>query len=179
MTGRTFLRIVSAVLISVGVLATGVYFVNPLRTESYDPRLRVLGFTLYRMPSTGMEPTVRLGEILMVSAWPYRHLAPSAGDVVVFRWPVDPSVFFLKRVIATGGSTVEIADGVTIVDGRPLREPYVEESARRNDYSRKMPALQVPADSYFVMGDNRDKSDDSRNWGFVPRSRILGKVEVE
>lgn len=177
MRESTIVRIVSAVLISVAVLATGMYLVNPLRIESYDPRLRVLGFTLYRMPSSGMEPTVRRGEIFVVSAWPYRHLAPSAGDVVVFKWPVDPSVFFLKRIIATGGSTVEIADGVTIVDGRPLREPYVEKSASRNDYSRKMPAIQVPPGTYFVMGDNRDNSDDSRRWGFVPRSRILGKVE--
>lgn len=154
-----------------------MYLVNPLRIVSHDPILRVYGFKPFRMPSASMEPTIRRNAFFMASAWPYWHEDPSPGDVVVFRYPLDPSVFFAKRIIAAGGSTVEIVDGVTVVDGHPVREPYVDGSNRQTPASLRMPPVKVPANSYFVMGDNRDHSDDSRWWGFVPRSGILGRVQ--
>jgi signal peptidase I len=80
-------------------------------------------------------------------------------------------------VIAGGGSTVEIVNGVTIVDGKPLEEAYVDPRNNIREYSRSMPRVRVPANAFFVMGDNRDDSDDSRSWGFVPRSHIVGKVD--
>ncbi|TLZ01645.1 MAG: signal peptidase I, partial [Gammaproteobacteria bacterium] len=91
--------------------------------------------------------------------------------------PVDPSVVFAKRVIADGDSTVEIVNGVTVVNGKPLEEPYVDPRNNVREYSRSMSRVRVPANAFFVMGDNRDDSDDSRFWGFVPRSHILGKVD--
>jgi signal peptidase I len=157
-------------------LALALYGLNPLRVPSSDPRLRLFGCTLFRMPSTSMEPTLARGDIFLVSAWPYWHADPRPGDVVVFRWPKDPSVYFIKRIIAAGGSTIEIADGVVMVDGRPIAEPYLKPGAQQSPYSRILGLSHVPAGQYFVMGDNRDNSDDSRSWGFVPRAAILARA---
>ena len=159
-------------------LALGLlYLVNPLHVPATDLRLRLFGFATYRQPTVGMEPTIRYQEVFTASAWPYRGADPRPGDIVVFEWPKDPSVRFVKRVIATGGSTVEIVDGVTRVDGRALGEPYLHGHTGQRASSRNMAAVQVPAGSYFLMGDNRDQSDDSRDWGAVARARILAKVE--
>jgi signal peptidase I len=178
MTPRISMRLTITVLGIMWLFAAVLYFVNPLGTPSYDPRLRLLGFTLFRMPSTSMEPTIHLNTVFFVSAWEYRDADPAPGDVVVFQWPRDTSVFFAKRVIATGGSTVAIVEGVTIVDGRPIREPYLDRTTPRNPLSLQMQPVHIPANNFFVMGDNRDNSDDSRSWGFVPRNRIVGKVQL-
>jgi signal peptidase I len=123
-----------------------------------------------------MEPTIHLNHTFVVSAWPYRNADPAPGDLVVFQFPHDRSVVFVKRVIATGGSTVEIRDGVTFVDGKRVDEPYVDPHNNMKDISRRTYSARVPANAFFVMGDNRDDSDDSRFWGFLPRSHIIGKV---
>jgi signal peptidase I len=90
---------------------------------------------------------------------------------------LDQSLVFAKRVIASGGSTIEIVDGVTFVNGTPLDEPYVDPRNSSMDYSRHMSLTRVPAGAFFVLGDNRDNSDDSRTWGFVARGQILGRVD--
>jgi Signal peptidase, peptidase S26 len=110
-----------------------VYTLDPLRTPSHDPRLRVLGFKLYRVPTHGMEPKLE------------------------------------------GGSTIEIVDGVTSVDGRPLREPCLGGVVAHRDFSRTMSRVRLPPQSFFVMGDNRDDSYDSRMFGAVSRSEIIAK----
>jgi signal peptidase I len=174
---RTVVRVFATVVLTALAVVVVVYFLNPLRTASSDPRLRVAGFTLFRTPSRSMQPTIRQNDTLLVSAWPYRKANPQPGDIVVFQYPLDPSVVFVKRVMAAGGSTVQIVDGVTIVNGKPLNEPYVDTRNNSKEYSRYMSLVQVPANAFFVMGDNRDDSDDSRAWGFVPRSHIVGKVD--
>ena len=98
---------------------------------------------------------------------------PRRGDVIVFRFPQDPSRDFVKRVIALPGETIAMDRGRVIIDGEPLDEPYLEE----RDLSSLPPTL-VPPRSYFVMGDNRDGSSDSRHWGMVPLENIVGKVLV-
>jgi len=162
-----------ALLISAEVAA---YFINPLHTASYDPRLRLMGLTFFRSPSRAMEPTIRENETFIVSVWPYRNADPRVGDVVVFHYPLDRSVLYVKRVVATGGSTVEIQDGAVVVDGRAIAEPYLSGVPLVSQYARAMPAVRVPANSYFVLGDNRDNSADSRTRGFVARSDIVGRV---
>ena len=175
--GRRAFRGLGLIALTVAVAIALMYVLNPLHVPSKDLRLRLFGWATYRQPTVGMEPTIRYQEVFTASAWPYRGADPRAGDIVVFEWPKDPSVRFVKRVIATGGSTVEIVDGVTRVDGRALEEPYLHGHSGQRASSRTMAAVQVPAGSYFLMGDNRDQSDDSRDWGTVPRERILARVE--
>lgn len=158
-------------------LALGMYALNPLKVPSQDPRLRVLGLNLYRIPTHGMEPTIRYGKVVLASAWPYFSGDPKPGDIIMFRDPLDAALLYAKRVIAAGGSTIEIANGVTLVDGRPLAEPYLGGVAGHHDLSRTMAKVQVPAGSYFVMGDNRDDSYDSRMFGFIARTAVVARVE--
>ena len=98
---------------------------------------------------------------------------PTYGDVIVFRWPRDPSQNFVKRIIALPGDRIRIQRGTVFVNGVPLEDAYVE-----NPSDETLDELTVPADSYFVLGDNRAESDDSRHWGAVPRDHVIGKVWV-
>jgi signal peptidase I len=177
MTARTRVRVLRVLVTVLVALAIAMYTLNPLKVPSRDPRLRILGINLYRIPTHGMEPTISYGKIVLASAWPYCHADPKPGDIIMFRDPLDAALLYAKRVIASGGSTVEIANGVTVVDGHPLAEPYLGGVAGRHELSRSMPKLQVPAGSYFVMGDNRDDSYDSRMFGFIARSAVVARVE--
>ena len=98
---------------------------------------------------------------------------PTYGDVIVFRWPRDPSQNFVKRIVGLPGDRLWLQDGTVFVNGVPLDEPYVEHRS-----SESLRRLTVPEDSYFVLGDNRAQSDDSRHWGPVPRDHVIGKVWV-
>jgi signal peptidase I len=111
------------------------------------------------------------------------------GDVIVFDYPLKPGVIFAKRVVAVGGDTVEIRSKRLFVNGREVAEPYVvhldptiypatpvlPEPYRSRDH---FGPLQVPAGTYFVLGDNRDRSSDSRYWGVVPRELVRGQVKI-
>jgi signal peptidase I len=173
--GRAF-RGLGLVLLLLAVALALVYLVNPLHVASHDLRLRLFGLAVYRSPSVGMEPTIRYQETFTASAWPYRSADPRPGDVVVLASPRDAALLIVKRVIAAGGSTVEIQDGVTRVDGRELAQPYLAGVVGHERVPDLKP-VRVPAGSYFVMGDNRAQSDDSRDFGPVPRALILAKVE--
>ena len=96
---------------------------------------------------------------------------PERGDVIVFRYPRDPSRDFIKRVIAVPGDTVSIQGGQVTVNGTLLEEEYLDETTR-GDLDNTV----VPDGSYFVLGDNRSNSSDSRSWGFVPEENIIGKA---
>jgi len=164
----------------------------------------------FQIPSESMENTLLIGDYLLVDKLRYGggglwdHLLPYRpvrhGDVIVFRYPVNPTQHFVKRVIASPGDRVRLVNRRVYVNGIPLQEPYVRYSGRVRDLFRddfpqlKMPVPEVEADwsqemeklvedgqlivpggSYFVMGDNRDDSRDSRYWGFVPRENIVGR----
>jgi signal peptidase I len=165
-------------LATIGLVLIAYYLANPLGTDSWDPRIRIVGYTLFRQPSESMNPTLQAGEIFLVSAWAYAGNDPKPGDIAVFKYPRNRSTHYVKRVIAGGGSTVEIVDGVTLVDGQVLAEPWKGDQVYVADYSLTMAPIAVPKDQYFVMGDNRDHSEDSRFWGFVPRDHFVGRVEL-
>lgn len=126
-----------------------------------------------------MEPTFETGEYLIVDQVTYRFEEPARGDIIIFRYPKDPSKFFIKRVIGLPGDTVTInRDVVTIKnsehpDGFVLDEPYTHEERPTTVLSETLGEHE-----FFVMGDNRDMSSDSRVWGVLPEENIVGRAIV-
>ena len=116
-----------------------------------------------------MEPRIGAGEFVLIDTLAYRLGPVRRGDVLAFRHAGSEA--YLKRIIGLPGERVAVNHGIVLIDGRPLTEPYVR---YRDD--RSAPAVVVPPGSYFVLGDNRSNSDDSRDWGFVPASAIIGKA---
>lgn len=134
----------------------------------------------YKIPAGSMVPTFLIGDHILVDRRPSAH-NPERGALIIFEYPVDPEKDFIKRVVAVGGDIVEIRDKELWVNNKPVHEVYVihkdtktlsASTAKRDNYG----PVTVPPDSYFVMGDNRDESYDSRYWGFVEKTKIKGTV---
>ena len=152
----------------------------------------------FKVEGSSMDPTLEDGEYLLVNKLEYLRVdtervsrlvpfwsakeektlflfhPPRCGDVVVFRYPLDPGRDFVKRIVAIPGQTVEIRHGIVYVDGVPLEEPQRTQGSR-DEY---MAPQRMGSDEYFVIGDNRPYSSDSRDWGPVPLENIVGKVWV-
>ena len=128
---------------------------------------------LYMVEGPSMRPTLVNGERLVVNKFVYRFKEPEKGEVLIFKYPKDPSRDFIKRVIAVAGDTIEIKDSRVFVNGQLLTEPYILERTRSS-----YPLSTVPHGTIFVMGDNRNNSEDSRfpDVGFVPLNMIKGKA---
>lgn len=128
-----------------------------------------------KVEGTSMMPGLTDQERIFVNKYEYK-LGPNnihRGDLVVFHYPKDPRESYIKRVVGLPGDTVQILDGDVYVNERKLDEPYVLTEYRDHD---SMPLLKVPPDDYFVLGDHRNSSSDSRSWGFVDRPKIYGKA---
>jgi len=167
----------------------------------------------FRIPSESMDPTLRVGDFLLMNKQAYAPRGPldavlpptpvRRGDVAVFHYPLDPAVDFVKRVVGLPGDRLRLRDGHVYINGRPVDEPYAFYGAAFPDSFRdNFPTLHsmdgnvdpgwwitmrrnvrdgelyIPADRYFVMGDNRNDSEDSRYWGFVPRAALVGRPMV-
>lgn len=132
----------------------------------------IVNFTTGRFKVRGysMEPTLYDGQYLIVSKVIYRIHPPERGDIIVFHPPNGDSDDYIKRVVGLPGETVEVRDGVAWIDGVPLEEPYIA-SAAGNSGPRTLGEGQ-----YFVLGDNRANSSDSRTWGVLPQEDIIGKA---
>ena len=175
--------------------------------------LFIITFTVqpFRIPSASMEPTLLVGDFLLVNKQVGPEVEPHIypptsvihrGDLIVFHYPVDAALHLVKRVVGLPGDHVRLHDGHAYIDGRALSEPYAVfrpsvTDSYRDEFPRLVSAapgvdsrwwiemhspslvsngeLTVPPDSYFVLGDNRNDSEDSRYWGFVPRGAIVGK----
>ena len=124
----------------------------------------------FRIPSQSMEPTLRPGDQTLVNK--LSGDSPDRGDLVAFHAPRTGEIL-LKRVVAVGGDTVGLEDGVLVVDGRQVREPYADPKAIDSVY---FGPVKVRPGTMFVMGDNRANSDDSRDFGAVPTGRIIGRA---
>jgi signal peptidase I len=124
----------------------------------------------FRIPSQSMEPTLRPGDQALVSKVSGHE--PERGQLVAFHSPQGGEIL-LKRVVAVGGDTVGLEDGVLVVDGRKVREPYADPKAIDSVY---FGPVRVRPGTMFVMGDNRANSDDSRDFGAVPTDRIIGRA---
>jgi signal peptidase I len=105
---------------------------------------------------------------------------PKRGDIIVFVYPVDPTKDFIKRLIAVGGETVEIRGGAIYIDGKEIEDPRIKQTYyyNRGDYGAEGQVVHVPPGYVFVMGDNSGSSYDSRYWGFVPETSIIGKADI-
>jgi len=131
-----------------------------------------LGFLQFRVIQTSMEPNFHDGQYLVVNRLVYRLHPPQRGDVIIFHAPTNPEKEYIKRVIGLPGEAVEIREGYVYVDGRRLEETYIAQVNRRGSWG---PSI-VEQDEYFVLGDNRNNSSDSRSWGMLPRENIIGKA---
>jgi len=159
--------------------------------------IRTLIVQAFTIPSGSMMDTMLVGDYILVNKFLYgpelpltdyrlpalRH--PERGDIIVFKYPQDEKRDFIKRIVGLPGEQVQIRGAQVSVNGRPLVEPYVKKvdsplghSGQPSycGYAYGCEPTRVPADSYFVMGDNRDNSQDSRYWGFVKRDKIKGKA---
>ncbi|MDA0267528.1 MAG: signal peptidase I [Cyanobacteria bacterium] len=132
------------------------------------------------IPSNSMEPTLQIGDRLIVEKVSYYLHAPEAGDIVVFRPPPQlypygygPHQAFIKRVVAGPGQTVTVTGQQVYVDGEPLREPYIQAPP-----AYEMAPVTVPPGMLFVLGDNRNNSNDSHVWGVLPQSNVIGRAYV-
>lgn len=135
-----------------------------LGINAISARVRVDGFS--------MIPTLEDGEFVLVSKLNYRLGKVERGDIVVFHYPVDPKQELIKRVIGLPGDTVKVMDGVVSVNTQVLDEPYIADAPR---YSGEWI---VPEGHVFVLGDNRNDSSDSHQWGYLPLEKIVGKAVV-
>ena len=132
-------------------------------------------FHVARVEGQAMSPTLNDQDRLVVNKRAYRASDPAIGDIVLLRYPLNPEKMFVKRVIAAGGDELQIVDGVVFRNGGRVDEPYVLEASRSQD---GWGPLVVPEGMYFVLGDRRNNSSDSRHWGHVPREYILGRVAL-
>jgi signal peptidase I len=146
-----------------------------LSAAVYATLIVTFGFQVARVDGLSMSPTLEDHDRLIVNKLVYAFGDPRPGDIVMLYYPVDPDKMFVKRVIAKEGDTVEIVDGRVYVNDLPLHDDYVPEEFRsRENWG---PSTVQPG-YYFVMGDHRNNSSDSRHWGPVPKKYIVGKVGV-
>lgn len=129
-----------------------------------------------RVPSGSMENTIMTRDRVIGSRLSYLFSDPEHGDIVIFHWPDDESVYFVKRIIGLPGDTVDITDGKVYLNGSetPLDEPYIKEPM----IPEAPMQFVVPEDSYFMLGDNRNNSGDARRWKhtYVKKDKIIAKV---
>jgi len=123
---------------------------------------------------TSMLPRLVNQDRLFINKFVYHFSAVERGDVVVFRYPKNPQISYIKRIIALPGDRVEIERGQVMVNGQPIKEPYVPEEFRD---TRSFDAMAVPEGEYFVLGDHRSIASDSRDFGTVKRELIYGKAQ--
>jgi signal peptidase I len=140
----------------------------------------------FKIPTGSMESNLLIGDHLLVNKFVYGlHSGPLArilpfkelkrGDVIVFKYPQSPEVAYVKRLIGLPGEKVEMVGRTVYINGQPLKEDYTQYIDAGSIVERYGP-FQVPEGKYFAMGDNRDNSQDSRFWGYVPRDHIIGKA---
>ncbi len=141
----------------------------------YATLIVTFGFQVARVEGQSMAPTLEDQDRLIVNKLAYLLDAPQVGDVVMLIYPRDPDKSFVKRVVAESLDTVRIVDGKVFVNDVAMADDFIPEEYRSTD---NLGPEVVPEGYYFVMGDHRNNSSDSRAWGFVPKKYILGRVQL-
>jgi len=146
-----------------------------LSAAVYAVLIVTFGFQVARVEGLSMAPTLEDQDRLIVNKLVYRLGAPRRGDIVMLYYPINPDKSFVKRVIAEERDTVRIIDGRVYVNDVPMQDDYVPAEYRsHDDWGPQV----IPDGYYFVMGDHRNNSSDSRHWGMVPKRYIIGKVQL-
>ncbi|OGX18780.1 MAG: signal peptidase I [Omnitrophica WOR_2 bacterium RBG_13_44_8b] len=152
--------------------------------------IRTFVVQAFKIPTGSMRPTLLEGDLILVSKFIYGAKIPVAnirlpkvrqpkrGDVIVFIYPEDKKKDFIKRLIGLPGETVEIKNGTIYINGKPVVDSIFGQIFYYNfgEFQKEGYKVVVPADNYFVLGDNSGSSRDSRYWGFVPEKNVLGKA---
>ena len=156
-------------------------------------------FLSFQIPSESMVPNLLIGDRLVADGWAYLKKDPERGDVIVFKYPRDEAIVYVKRLVGLPGDTVELKDGELFINGErqtqvALGAPVVDKGWEFLQFREKLGGKEhvlqrsvdsnldnfgpvtVPSDKFFAMGDNRDRSADSRAWGFVSREQLLGRM---
>jgi signal peptidase I len=146
--------------------------------------LRAFVVQAYKIPSSSMEDSLLAGDFILVNKLHYRFNEPRPGEIIVFKYPLNSSKDMVKRILAVEGQSVEIKNKIVYVDGKIVSEPlsakHIDARILPGDYSARdnFGPEQVPAGYLFVLGDNRDNSQDSREWGFLDMSLVKGKALI-
>ena len=165
-SGEAWRRVVAELFAGVQTLFSAAVYATLIVT---------FGFQVARVDGLSMAPTLEDHDRLIINKIAYEIGDPLPGDIVMLYYPVDPEKMFVKRVIAKEGDSVRIVDGHVYVNDVPLSDDYVPEEFRSHD---DWGPTVVQQGYYFVMGDHRNNSSDSRHWGPVPKKYIVGKVKV-
>ncbi|WP_325807768.1 signal peptidase I [Cocleimonas sp. KMM 6892] len=185
---RRFLKLifqrVHFILIGMLVCALTVvvllYVINPYDVKSNNIRPRIFGLDIYRIPSRSMQPLLNPGDIIVVSNKAYLEADIKRNEIIVFNKIQNKNskktLPFIKRVIAISGDLLKIEKGNTFVNGKKISESYIKDSNRLKPYSTRMSEISIPKGQLFVLGDNRDNSNDSRIFGPISISDVVGKA---
>jgi signal peptidase I len=143
--------------------------------------IRTFFLQAFKIPTGSMRPTLIENDRVLVNKILYDYKEPKHGDIIVFRYPVDGKKDFIKRLVGLPGDTIEIRQGKVLINDEPLPKDspmrkYYYYNREDWEYGKENMKIKVPANSYFVLGDNSAQSSDSRNWGFVPKSNLIGKA---
>jgi signal peptidase I len=130
----------------------------------------------FRIDGESMEPTLQDQEFVLINKAAYLFQPPARGDIIVFQYPLNPQQIYIKRIIAIPGDIISVTNETVTINGVTLHESYINKVDALNPYPPIIKYIVGP-NEYFVMGDNRGDSSDSRDWGFVPRQNIIGKAE--
>jgi signal peptidase I len=143
----------------------------------YFSRATILGYETFRVASAAMSPTLETGELFVSDSWRYHNHAVMVGEIVVFERPENPGVKYIKRVVAVAGDSIELKDGTLYRNGREVRESYLHAPMPFAGNSRNIALSTLGPGMFYLLGDYRDNSLDSRQWGPFPTSSLRGRVQ--
>ena len=148
--------------------------------------IRVFAFEPFSSASGSMVPTIQIGDQVVANKLVYGIREPARGDIVIFKSPLDRHQYLIKRVVAVGGDSIEIRDKTVFINDRPIDDPWghhldpqiIPQSGDEGRKRDNLAPIVLPPETYFLLGDNRNESKDSRDWGAIRREDIKGKVSV-
>lgn len=134
--------------------------------------IRFFLFQPFYIPSGSMKPTLTEGDRIIVNKITYRFSKPQRGDIMVFKYPINPKRDFIKRIIGLPGETILIKDSALYINENFIEQPFLPKGLKYPDFG----PIKIAENQYFMMGDNRNNSEDSRFWGTLPKQNIIGKA---